>query len=32
MEASQALELAERINKKIELLDNVMQGKGLMTT
>jgi dynein heavy chain 2, cytosolic len=32
LEASQALLLAERINRQLDLLDNILQGKGLMTT
>jgi hypothetical protein len=32
LEASQALLLADRINRQLDTLDNILQGKGLMTT
>ena len=32
LEASQALELMEKINKNLNTMENVLQGKGLMTT
>jgi hypothetical protein len=32
LEASQALELADKINRRMDQLDAVLQGKGLMTT
>lgn len=32
LEISQALELLERINKNLKLMEGILQGKGLMTT